>query len=162
VNNLTDKTMGSFRKYIPLFIIVLPFIIAVLIRATGTGRFRYDAERWAEQSLNGANIITSEGLAQLKGDFMVINIKGDEVNHPENNSQTYISPDSVLAKEMIKKISRNKGSVVLSSDDPAIAARIWMILSQTGIKDLYILSSDTLNESLKEKFRADTLISPEL
>jgi hypothetical protein len=154
--------MGSLKKYIPLLIIVLPLIIAVVIRATGTGHFKYDAERWAEQSLNGANIITPEWLSQLKGDIMVLNIAGDEVNNPEGMNQITISPDSVLTKEMIKKISRNKGAVVLSSDNPSIAARIWMVLSQTGIKDLYILSPDTLNESLKEKFRADTLISPEL
>jgi len=35
-------------------------------------------------------------------------------------------------------------------------------MSQSGISDLYILSPDSLNETINEKFRADTLIRPEL
>jgi hypothetical protein len=162
VNNLTDKTMGSLKKYIPLIIIVLPLIIAVVIRGTGTGHFRYDAGRWAEPSFNGSNIITPGGLSQLKGDIMVLNFANDPANPPVSKNQIAISPDSLLSKNMMKKIGRNKGAVVLWSDDSAIAARIWMVLSQTGIKDLYILSLSASDETIKEKFRADTLISPEL
>jgi hypothetical protein len=154
--------MQSLKKYITVIIIVLPLIVAVVIRGTGTGHFRYDAERWAEPTFGGANIITPGGLSQLRGDIMVLNFSGDPDNPPVAKNQIAISPDSLLSKEMIRKIGRNKGAVVLWSDDDAIAARVWMVLSQTGITDLYILSLDTLKETLKEKFRADTLISPEL
>jgi len=154
--------MGSFKKYIPVFIIVIPLIIAVILRGTGKGHFRYDAERWAEPSFSGANIITPEGLSGLNGDIMVLNLASDPVNPPVSRSQIAITPDSILTKKNMKMIGRNKGAVVLWSDNPAIAARIWMVLSQTGIKDLYILRTDTLDEAIKEKFRADTLISPEL
>jgi hypothetical protein len=162
VNNLTVKTMGSLKKYIPVIIIVVPLILAVILRGTSTGHFRYDAERWASPSFNGANIITPGGLSQLKGNIMVLNFASDPVNPPVSKNQIAISPDSLLSKDIMRKIDRNKGAVVLWSDDPAIAARIWMVLSQTGIKDLYILSLSTSDETLKEKFRADTLISPEL
>jgi len=162
VNNLTDKPMPSLKKYIPVLIIVLPVIIAVLIRGTDTGHFKYDAERWAEPSLKATNIITPGKLSELKGDVMVINLSENPDNPTVHPYQVAVSPDSVLSSAMLKKIGRNKGAVVLWSDDPAVSARIWMLISQTGKKDLYILQQDTLNESLKEKFRADTLISPEL
>lgn len=162
MNNLTDNTMGSLKKYIPVLLILIPLIFAVILRGTGTGHFRYDAERWAEPSFSGANIITPGGLSGLKGEIMVLNFASDPVNPPVSRNQIAITPDSILTKKMMKMIGRNKGAVVLWSDNQAIAARIWMVLSQTGKKDLYILRTDTMDESLKEKFRADTLISPEL
>jgi hypothetical protein len=162
VNNLTDKSMASFKKYVPVLLIVIPLILAVILRATGTGHFRYDAERWAGPSIGGKNLITTQELSQQKGNIMVLNFASDNINQPVSKDQIALTPDSVLTKKMLKIAGRNKGPVVLWSDDPAISARIWMILSQTGIKYLYILLPDTLNESLKEKFRADTLISPEL
>jgi len=162
VNKLTDKPMGSLKKYVPVLIIILPVIIAVVLRGTSQGHFRYDAERWAEPSVSGENIITPERLSQLKGDVILLNLGGDLHAPTVIENQMAIPADSVLTKGMMKKLSRNNGAIVLWSGDPAISARIWMILSQTGIRELYILNPDSLNESLKEKFRADTTISPEL
>jgi hypothetical protein len=154
--------MGSMKKYIPLVVIILPVIIAVILRSTGTGHFRYDSEKWAEPSIHGKNLITPGKLSGLKGNIMVINFAGNRLSMPVYPNQSAISPDSVMTKNVMKMISRNRGPVVLWSDDPALSARIWMLMSQSGIKDLYILSLDTLNETLKEKFRTDTLIRPEL
>ena len=162
MNNLTDITMGNLKKYIPLLLIILPAIIAVALRSTGSGHFRYDAARWAEPSVNGSNIITPAMLEGLKGDIMLINLSGNPADKPGNLTIVNISADSVLTKGMMKKIGKNRGPVVLWSDDPALAARIWMLMSQSGIRELYILSPDSLNETIKEKFRAVSLIRPEL
>ena len=161
VNNLTEKPMGSVKKYLPVIIIVVPLIIAVILRSTGTGHFRYDAAKWAEPSISGENIITPGRLSQLKGDIMIINLGSDQLNLSVYPKQTAVSADSVMTKKFMKTISSNNGPVVLCSDDPAVSARIWMLLSQTGIRDLYIFSPDSLNETIKEKFRTDTVISPE-
>jgi hypothetical protein len=40
----------------------------------------------------------------------------------------------------MKLIRKNRGPVVLYSEDISEVARIWMILSETGVRDLYILS----------------------
>jgi hypothetical protein len=154
--------MGSLRKYFWIILIVVTAGITVLLRSTGTGHFRYDAARRAEPSSNGANLITPERLSLLEGNIMVINLAEDRNFKKVYPSQIAASPDTVLTKKWLKKINSHKGPVVLYSGDQAISARIWMVMSQSGIKDLYILSHDTLNESLKEKFRTDTLIRPEL
>lgn len=161
MNKITIKAMGSLKKYIPVIIIIVPLTIAVVLRSTGTGHFRYDAAKWAEPSISGENIITPGRLSQLKGDIMIINLSSERLDLSVYPKQTTVSPDSVMAKKLVKTISRNNGPVVLWSDDPAISARIWMLMSQTGIRNLYILSPDTLNETIKEKFRTDTVISPE-
>lgn len=162
MNKITNKPMGSFRKYIPVIAIVFPVVIAVVIRSTGTGHFRYDAARWAEASVTGTNIITPGKLQELGGSVMVINLDKDGLNRPVHPQQIAVSADSVLSKNILRMIGKNKGPVVIYSDDPALSARIWMLISQTGIRELYILTTDNLNEILKEKFRTDTIISPEL
>lgn len=162
VNKITEKLMIPIKKYLPVIFIVVPVLIAVIIRSTGSGHFRYDAARWAEPSLSGANIITPEKLSELKGNILVINFSDDRLIHPVYPKQKAISADSMMTKMVMRMISRNNGPVILWSDNTALSARIWMLLSQTGIKDLYILSPDGSNETLKEKFRADTLTGPEL
>ena len=51
-----------------------------------------------------------------------------------------MDPGSVLDKTYLRQIRKNKGPVILFSEDISVAAKVWMILSETGIKDLYILS----------------------
>jgi hypothetical protein len=154
--------MRNLKKYLPVLLIVIPVIIAVILRSTGTGHFRYDAAKWAGPSVKAANLITPGMISRLKGDIMVINLAFNRNERPVYPSQIAISPDSVMTRAFMKKTGKNKGPVVLWSDDPAISARIWMLMSQSGIRDLYILVPDTLNETIKEKFRTDSLIRPEL
>jgi len=39
-----------------------------------------------------------------------------------------------------------KGPVILYSNDISVSARVWMVLSQTGIKNIYILDTSVGNE----------------
>jgi hypothetical protein len=57
---------------------------------------------------------------------------------------------------------KNKGPVILVSSENTISARIWMLLSQKGLKNIFILSEEKDFEVLKNKFRTDTLSIPEL
>ena len=52
--------------------------------------------------------------------------------------------------------------MILVSSENAISARVWMILSQIGIKNIFILPEEKDFEVLKNKFRPDTLSAPEL
>ena len=52
---------------------------------------------------------------------------------------------------------KHDGPVVLTSSDPGLTARIWMLLSQMGREDLYIIS-DSENEVLKFKLETDSTI----
>jgi hypothetical protein len=81
---------------------------------------------------------------------------------PSNMTNIVIIPaDSILSKKYSKQIRRNNGPVLLCSSELSVSARTWMILSQSGFKDVYIFSGDSDNEVLKEKFRPDTIAGPE-
>jgi hypothetical protein len=70
-----------------------------------------------------------------------------------------IPADSVLSGENIRKVLKYKGPVVIRSLDPGLSARIWMLLSQMGREDLYILTDNAENEVLKFDFQADSISS---
>jgi 3-mercaptopyruvate sulfurtransferase SseA len=40
----------------------------------------------------------------------------------------------------MREIRKNKGPVILVSGDTSVSARVWMVLSETGMKNLYILT----------------------
>jgi len=69
-----------------------------------------------------------------------------------------IPPDSILNKNHSTQIMKHDGPVLLYSSDPGLSARIWMLLSQMGRRNIYILTDSTDNEVLKYKFRPDSLM----
>jgi hypothetical protein len=154
--------MDFIKKYKVILLILLPVVILVLIRSLGTNHFQSDARKHAEASFSGSNILTPEKASQLEGNKLLIIFGKDVIKHNFSASVKSMSPDSVLSKENISLILKHDGPVILSSDDIAVAARVWMILSQMGSENLYVLSDDPQPEVLKYEFRPDTMARPEL
>jgi len=51
--------------------------------------------------------------------------------------------------------------VILFSEDYSLSSKVWMILSQSGFRNIYIYTTDPGNEVLKKEFRSDSLTRPE-
>ncbi len=78
-------------------------------------------------ALNGKKLLVDLGTEPVSGSrFGDISVRMD--------------PGSILDKSNIRQIRKNKGPVILYSGNTSEAAKVWMILSEMGIKDLYILS----------------------
>lgn len=154
--------INLFKRYSLAIAVVLALLSIILIRNSGTGRFRYDAGRWAEPSITGENIVTPEKASRLEGNILIIELdKTNSVPGGIKGEILIISPDSVLPDEQRKQIFKNDGPVLLHSADYSVSAKTWMVLSQAGLKNLYILSEDKDNEIAKEKFRPDSVNKPE-
>lgn len=154
--------MDFFRKNKTILLIVLPFVILVLFRATGTDHFRTDAKKLAEPSFSQKNIVTPDNAVRLEGEKLMINLGKDVIKH--NISVALIKtipPDSILNKNNIRMLRKHTGPVLLNSAETAVSVRIWMILSQMGFKNIYVLTEDPEPESLKYEFRPDTTARPE-
>jgi hypothetical protein len=152
--------MEILKNYKAVIATVFIVLVLVVIRSMGVNRFKNDAIRWAEPSFTQANIVTSEQVRSLKGKNLTINldtkmIPGGEITGDLKN----ISADSIINRDIAKSILRHKGPVLIYSSQPGLSARIWMILSQMGCKNIYILTDKADNEIFKYKFRPDTLIS---
>jgi hypothetical protein len=143
--------------------VVLPLLILVLIRSFGTYHFKTDAIKWAQPSVLRSNIISLDKAVSLPGNKLFINLVGKNgVIVTPGMKSINISADSILNKKVLHSIKNNDGPVLLYSSEEGISARVWMLLSQLGQRNIYIVSDDPENEVMKNKFRPDTLIRPEL
>ncbi|MFN2314498.1 MAG: hypothetical protein ABR531_08565 [Bacteroidales bacterium] len=132
----------KFLKQNWLIITILALVIAlVLIRSFSRDSFRYDAVRWAASSADGSNLISTDQMVQAGEQVLLISLGTTaEVPAQVEDRSVMIPPGLILEKENMRMIRRNKGPVILWSDDASVSARVWMVLSEMGIKDLYILS----------------------
>jgi GTP cyclohydrolase II len=148
--------MELLKKYRLVIIVVLPILILVLIRSSGLNYFKNDAKKRAEPSLKQSNIMIIEQAGSLSGKNLIINL--DKEGKLTGDVQN-IPADSVLTKNYVTMIMKHDGPVLLFSSDPGLSARIWMILSQLGCRNIYILTNSSDNEVFKYKFRPDTLLN---
>jgi hypothetical protein len=155
--------MNIIKKYFAVIAIILPVLVLVLIRISGAGIFKPDLRKWAEPSVLGRNLITSEQAGSLSGNKLIISF--DEGVHSISGLDSElcnIKPDALLNTANIDKIRKHNGPVLLYSSSGEVSARLWMVLSQTGRRELYIIATDTDEEVFKYKVRPDSLIRPEL
>ena len=155
--------MNLLNKYRIIIAFVAPLLILLSIKTCRSGSFKYDAKKWAEPSFDNSNVITGPDAGKLPGEKLIVSLD-DSYNKMDDKSfsEVHIPPDSVLNRKYLTIIRDHKGPVLIASSDPAISARIWMVISQTGCRDLFILSSSSDNEVFKNEFRPDTLARPEL
>jgi len=155
--------MQFLVKYKTVIAIAVIIIILVVVRTFSTGHFKNDAKKLARPSFNHSVIISKEQISTIAGNILIVNLNEDKKlmkDLPEG--VVNIPADSVLNRENFKIISGHKGPVLLLSSDPAVSSRIWMVLSQMGRRDIFILTDNPDNEVFKNKFRPDTLIRPEI
>jgi hypothetical protein len=153
--------MNLLKRYKIIIAFVLPVLILLAIRTFSRESFKYDAKKWAEPSFDLSNLISTERLGTLKGEKLIIYLDKSGSETGSSVSGIHIPPDSLLKGKYLKKIREHRGPVLLSSSDPALAARLWMVMSQTGCKNLYILTPEDNNEVFKNEFRPDTMAGPE-
>lgn len=155
--------MRLLKRYLIIIAVITPVLILTFIRTCSSGSFKNDARRWAELSFNNTNIISPENIGTLAGEKLVINIdKAVPGMQMKSAAEISVPPDSLISKNYLRMIKDHKGAVLISSSDPALAARLWMIISQTGCRNTYILTSHSDNEAFKYKFRPDPIDGPEL
>jgi hypothetical protein len=140
VKSITMKTVIKY-KYVLAAVVVLA--VLVLIRAFNPNIFRYDAVKWAAPSVTGENIVTPEKLPAT-GDNILLVLLDTDCLVPDITGAVKLTtaPGDLLSGENLRKIRKNKGPVVLCSEDMSVSSRVWMILSETGIRQLYILKKD--------------------
>jgi hypothetical protein len=147
------KNMKDMKVVLVMGLIGLLAII--FVKSFGYGHFRGNAEKWAQPSMDQANLITQAMLNTLHGNTLMIDLSESGDRLKDYNGTINIPASAILEKDNLKKLHAHKGNILLVSDDPALSARIWMLLSQMGYRNLYILEDSTDNEVLKYEFRPD-------
>ena len=149
--------MKLLRPYLLVILFVLPVIVLVLIRAFAPGGFKPDANKLAEASFTSANLLNKKQVATLSSKPLIVKLCTVGAGKINPSSDTlFIAANQLLDKENLKVIHQYQGPVLLVSDDPSISAKAWMILSQMGYRDLFVLTEKDSSEVFKYKFRPDT------
>jgi len=138
--------MKFLRQFWLVLSITLLAVILVMIR-TYSHNFRYDAVRWAEPSAVRSNILTEDQISGMSSDILLITL-GNKAPAIEQLQDKILklNPESILEKTNLSLIRKNKGPVILFSDDNSVSARVWMVLSEMGIKNIFILQADRKTE----------------
>ena len=132
------KFLKQYRIILAVFLLIF---ILVMIRTVSPGNFKYDAVKWAEPSATGSNIISEAQLDAMTGNKLLVDLGTEPVSGSRYESITVrMDPGSILDKPNIRLIYKNRGPVILYSENTSEVAGIWMILSEMGVKNLYILS----------------------
>jgi hypothetical protein len=134
------KFIKQYWLVLPLFLLA---VILVLIRTFSQKNFRYDAVKWAEPSAIGSNILNEDQIATLSGEILLISLGNEAAIDRQFQGNTMnINPESVLEKTNLMRIRKNNGPVILYSGDNSVSARVWMVLSEMGMKNIYILKKN--------------------
>lgn len=138
--------MKFLRQFWLVLSITLLAVILVMIR-TYSHNFRYDAVRWAEPSAVRSNILTEDQISGMSSDILLITL-GNIAPAIEQLQDKILklNPESILEKTNLSLIRKNKGPVILFSHDNSVSARVWMVLSEMGIKNIFILQADRKTE----------------
>jgi len=131
------KFIKQYWLVLPLFLLA---VILVLSRTFSQKNFRYDAVKWAEPSAIGSNILTEDQIATLSGEILLISLGNEaSIDRQFQGNTMNINPESILEKTNLMRIRKNNGPVILYSGDNSVSARVWMVLSEMGMKNIYIL-----------------------
>lgn len=150
--------MYRLKKFRSIIILSLVFFLLIIYRSFSLSGFRYDAPKMAERSIYGSNLITESGINDLSDNSILVVLDSSEYSLNKYGFQSIrISPDSILSRKNLKLLKSYKGSVILTSSDNAISARIWMILAQKGFRNIFILPGKNNPEILPDKTSADSI-----
>jgi hypothetical protein len=135
--------MKFLKQYRFVISIVLIVTALILLRSFNQKSFRYDAVRRAVPSVSGSNILTEDQVINLEGEKLIVYLGNKaDISNSIKETLMIMDPGSILSKENIRIIRNSKGPVILASGDISISARIWMVLSEMGLKDLFILQPE--------------------
>lgn len=133
--------MKLLKQYSFILIVFLLMVVLVLFRLFSRTGFRYDAARLAESSVQGTNIVyQNQPAPPMDGAVVVLNLEGDtrSLGKLQDEAVT-VSPESITDKNILNLIRTHKGPVLIYSDDSSVSARVWMVLAEMGMENVYIL-----------------------
>lgn len=131
------KIIKQYRLVILIFSLVT---LLVLLRTYNYKNFRYDAVKWAEPSVFGSNILTEDQAESIEGEKLIIALGNNvTVSKKFQGIALRMDPESILDEGNLNILRRNKGPVILFSDQSSVSAKVWMVLSEMGLKNIYII-----------------------
>ena len=151
------------KKYLPYLIaslIVFPVAVGFVIRSTDAYRFGRNAAAAAAPSLQETNMIRWEQLAAMKAKTLVVDLSDTaSLLLQKTNGTVHIPAAHLLDRASLDTLKAHRNETrILYSPDAGVSAKAWMVLSQMGYRNLYILADDPDQEKLKFPFQPEPVV----
>lgn len=158
-NNIFE-IMKKVKSEINLLLpIILVLIIILVIKQFSGNSFRQGAENYSVSALKGTNTILMEEFINLKKGSIIRIDNADVFANPNNLPLISLNSSGLLSRFSIKSLRNSSVPRIIIAEDPGTEARVWILLSQKGIKELMINPEREDDLVLKYEFRPDTLMS---
>lgn len=139
-----------------ILVSILLALVLVISQLRGNN-FRQGAENHANNALMGMNFISVEEYNNTNGSAIIIGISDTPADIRISDLYIIEEEELLLNKSEIRAIRKLPPPRILIAKNPAIMARAYILLSQKGIKELYLPEYIKEDMLLKYKFRPDTV-----
>jgi hypothetical protein len=156
--------MKIFKDFKYILIISAIILIMMIIQVCKNNAWTGNAGNAAETMALRTNFAGMEELKKVAGPVTLI-MPGKPVSgNPFSSFPVMnVSWEEMMKKEFHGKISQPDHRYVIVSDSRAEGVRAWVLLNQAGVKNLFILREEGVNDELfKYQFQPDTTIRLEL
>ena len=144
------------RRYILIGTAFLALVLFILFHEIKGNYYQISAEDSHAISFNEDILINSEDLDMLDKETLIIFLSDNKENTAVSGSQIKkinIVPADLLKRSNIRLYKKHSEPIIIESDNIAIAARAWVILSRKGFKNIKIV-----DDSDNEKFTGNFII----
>jgi phage shock protein E len=171
--------MQNKKSLIFILLPVFVILILVIIKSLNKDNFELDTKQALEISLKEHVLSLNQLKAKLqkpKGISLIDLRNANDFNQTHLKNAVNIPFSEILKNSELKKLKSDEKEIILYSNSAIESAKAWILLTQMGYINLYlldipeglisdsILNKDTAletNETLKYKFQPDTLVGLE-
>lgn len=158
VNNNKLKYMN---KYLLPIVIILTIGLATVILVSGNSSFKQNAGKLASKQDIDSVFLDTELVDNSSDEYFLLSLDNSIlIDNLKFSGTLSAGIESLSDKAVLKELKSVKGKILISGN-PSVTSRAWIILSQLGFSNIFILTSDSKPEVLKYEFRSDTLVRPE-
>jgi hypothetical protein len=139
--------------------IALLLIIMIILSAAGNDRFELEGAEVIGRVLDGDYRIPAQQIQGLEkaGKVRVIDLDAGTGREESPYTGSLSMPLKDMSVQTIHRALSKRSNVILDSEDPVLSARVWMLLSQMGYANVFILEREKLTEATDDRKTFDFL-----
>jgi hypothetical protein len=145
------EKLKNLKVVLAVLVVILVFVI---IKTTAKNQFKEDANHTLEKVTSDNFTILLAELKNSQNEYLLVDISESGLAQFENSVK--IPVEKIGEQSSLQILKNTNSKIVLVSDNVSQSEKAWVILSQLGIKNLFVLSTHENPEEFKYKFQPDT------
>ena len=148
--------MGKLKDLKIVLFILLIVLVLVIAKTTGKNRFKQDAKNAIEVITSNNFSVSLTDFRAAENQFLVVDLSESGSIQIQFDNSMKVTFEKLIDETLIQKLKETEKKILLVSEDNSLAIKSWVILSQLGFKNIFVLSDVENAEVLKYKFQPET------